>query len=74
LLAAYNFEILYRKEILNFADRLSRRFDYEEYTELRNQFLLFIFRNKLKRYRIIEIYESAEKINIENIRIAILIR
>jgi hypothetical protein len=42
--------------------------------KIRNQSLLFIFRNKLKRHRIIEINENTEKINIENIRISVLIR
>jgi hypothetical protein len=36
LLAAYNFEILYRKKALNLINKLSRRSDYEEYTEIRN--------------------------------------
>jgi hypothetical protein len=74
VLTAYDFEILYQKETLNLADKSSKRFDYGKYTEARNRFLLSTFRNKLKRHRTIEINENAEKANIENIRIAVLIR
>jgi hypothetical protein len=59
---------------LNLINELSRRPNYEKYTEVKNQFLLFTLQNKLRRYRAIEIYENIEKANIENIRIAVLIR
>jgi hypothetical protein len=36
LLITYDFEILYRKRALNFIDGLSRRSDYEKYTEIKN--------------------------------------
>jgi hypothetical protein len=74
LLITYNFEILYRKEVLNSADKLSRRPNYEKYTKIKNQSLLPIFQNKLKKHRAIEICENAEKANIKNIRIAVLTR
>jgi hypothetical protein len=64
MLATYNFEILYRKEILNFVDKSSRRPNYGEYTKIKNQSLLSTFQNKLKRHRAIEVSENAEKANI----------
>jgi RNase H-like domain found in reverse transcriptase len=50
-LAAYDFNIFYRKGKLNPVDGLSRRPDYEEHAEERDRMILPTLRNKLRSRR-----------------------
>jgi hypothetical protein len=46
-MVGYNFDIMYRKGTLNPADGLSRRPDYEEFVEKRDQTVLSTLLRKL---------------------------